>query len=425
LNNKWSLFGRYNYSPSTLAQRGFGSTSASSVNSARITTQTGTVGATWVISPTITNDLRFNYSRTNSSSRFLADNFGGAIPLASLPFPSPFTNANALLGFRIFSLNDFFPQGDAQKIVQRQINLVDNISVQRGPHSLKFGVDFRRLSPVFGPQLYNQGAIFLDVPSAESGNLLAASVISERGSELLFRNLGVFGQDTWRVLPRLTVTYGLRWDIDFAPSALSGPNLSAVTGFNLTDLSKLALAPSGTPPFATPYGGVAPRIGVAYQLSQNQDWGTVVRGGFGIFYDLATQEVGNLISNGFPFQAENFFLGPIFGGTATFPLSSANAAPPPITPASLMSPFSTLPAFDPHLKLPYTLQWNGAVEQGLGRQQSLSISYIGAVGRRLIQSTNLVAPNPSIGSALLVTNSATDPFNRRDERAVSSYLPEN
>src|ERR1700677_3305997 len=47
--------------------------------------------------------------------------------------------------------------------------------------------------------------------------------------------LGVFAQDSWRVVPRLTLTYGLRWDVDFAPSSTSGPSLLAVTGFNLND----------------------------------------------------------------------------------------------------------------------------------------------------------------------------------------------
>src|SRR5205823_1422060 len=100
-----------------------------------------------------------------------------------------------------------------------------------------------------------------------------------------FHNLGVFAQDTWRVAPRLTLTYGIRSDLDFAPSSLEGPSIPAVTGYNLNDLSQLAIAPAGTPAFKTTYGNIAPRLGFAYQLSQNQDWGTTLRGGFGLFYD--------------------------------------------------------------------------------------------------------------------------------------------
>jgi hypothetical protein len=201
--------------------------------------------------------------------------------------------------------------------------------------------------------------------------------------------------------PRLTTTYGIRWDVDFAPS--SNPNLLAVTGFNLNDLSGLALAPAGMPPFKTTYGNVAPRIGVAYQLSRSQNWQTVIRGGFGVYFDLASSEVGNLIGEaGYPFSAFNL----AFGGA--FPLDSAAAAPPPITLASLRS--NVLSAFDPSLQLPYTLQWNVALEQALGGQQMITASYIGSAGRRLIQSAFVVAPNPDFGYANLVANSAVSDY---------------
>ena len=80
------------------------------------------------------------------------------------------------------------------------------------------------------------------------------------------------------------------------PQSISGPGFNAVTGFDLSNLSNLALAPAGTPPYDTAYGNVAPRIGLAYQASQNPNRQTVLRGGFGVFYDLATSEAGNLLS---------------------------------------------------------------------------------------------------------------------------------
>src|SRR4029077_3722363 len=95
LNDRVTLFGRYNYSPSESDQRGPTFVALSNVLVSRITTQTGTVGATFVVSPALTNDFRFNYSRVNGSSRFLLDTFGGAVPLPSLDLPSPFTISNA------------------------------------------------------------------------------------------------------------------------------------------------------------------------------------------------------------------------------------------------------------------------------------------------------------------------------------------
>ena len=395
LTDRLSLFGRYNDSPSNIAQRGqSGASPLSTVYQSNITTQTATVGAVWSISPMTINDLRFNYSRTNSTSLAHLDNFGGAVPLPSLFFPTPFTAQNSQLVLTILSLQGPGLQlGQNAHNLQRQINIVDSVSAQRGRHSLKLGFDFRRLSPAFEPVQYGQGVYFLDVPSAESGTLLFGTVSSFRPSTLLFRNLGVFAQDTWRLVPHLTITYGLRWDVDFVPSSIGGPGLLAVTNFN--ELSSLSLAPAGTPPYSTTYRNVAPRIGVAYSLPSSEDRQTALRGGFGVFYDLATSETGNSISSSYPFGAFTVASG-------QFPLDATTATPPPITPASLAS--TTLYAFDPHLKLPYTLQWNMAVEQTLGGLQTLTASYIGAVGHRLIQSEYVNAPNLSFGSANLVGN---------------------
>src|SRR5581483_1896114 len=152
----------------------------------------------------------------------------------SLGFPSPYDARNAQLIFGIFSLTDgFLGEGLTRRTIQRQINLVDNISVQAGSHSLKFGVDFRRLSPITKPFLYSQFAGFGDVPSAESGSLAFNSLEAQANAVFLFRNLGLFAQDTWRLRSRLTLTYGLRWDLDLAPSTASGPSIPGVTGFNL------------------------------------------------------------------------------------------------------------------------------------------------------------------------------------------------
>ena len=401
LNDGIVLFVRYNFSPSETDQRGPFGDALSVVDVSRITTQTLTAGMTWTPTSATVNDLRFNYSRANASGRFTLDNFGGAVPLTSLPIPSPYTGQNADFVFQIFlsSLQD----GKLQSNVQRQFNLVDNVTVQKRSHSLKFGVDFRRLSPIFGTQLYSQQVLFFDVPSAQAGNLFDSHVLANSAATLLFRNLGAFAQDTWRVNPRLTLTYGLRWDVDVAPTSVNGPPLIAVTGFNLNDLASLALAPVGTSPFQTKYGNVAPRLGAAYQLRQSQNWGSVVRGGAGVFYDLATQEFGNTISTGtYPFGATKT----TFGGT--FPLNAAMAAPPPVSAANLES--DTLYAFDPRLKLPYVWQWNVALEQGLGREQSISASYIGSIGRRLIQTAVISSPNPNFETADLIANAATSDY---------------
>jgi hypothetical protein len=412
INDKLNLFGRYNYSPSELSQRGGGGATLSAVVPTKITTQTGTLGLTWAISPAAANDFRFNYSSTDASTSSHLDNFGGAVPLGTFPFPSPFTADDGNFIFTVNSLgenNGSLLAGANAHNRQRQINIVDSVSVQKGPHSLKFGIDYRRLSPRFDPAAYGQETIFPDIPSAETGTSEYSVVSSSLPVTFLFRDLGAFAQDTWRIAPRLTITYGLRWDVDFVPT--SGPEFPAVTGFDLSNLSNLALLSAGTPPYKTRWGNIAPRIGLAYQMSGSQRWQTVLRGGFGVFYDLASSEVGIAVSNdSYPFGSFNLLYGIPFGGTATFPLSSAEAEPVPIAPPTA-SNFGTLYAFNPNLESPYTLQWNVALEQALGDQQTLSASYVGAVGRRLIQTAEIFYPNPNLDGAALVTNAGTSVYN--------------
>src|SRR5262249_2535830 len=256
VSDKINLFARYNYSPSEIIQRGGGSLAASVVTPIQITTQTGTVGARLFIAPMMLNDVRFNYRRANSKSHSFLDDFGGAVPLAALPFPSSFTDQSGQLNLTIFALNPTpkLAAGLAARNVQRQFNFVDSFSLQKSSHSLKFGADFRRLSPTAAPEDYLQSIIFGTIAAAKAGSDSSTVLIASSPATLLFRNLGLFAQDTWHVAPRLTLTYGLRWDVDFAPSTLSGPGLPAVTGFDINDLSQLAIAPPGAPSYRTPYG---------------------------------------------------------------------------------------------------------------------------------------------------------------------------
>src|ERR1700687_4522263 len=119
---------------------GVGGASLSTVPPTRITTQTAALGTAWLISPVTTNDFRFNYSRTDSSSYNYVDNFGGAVPVAP-PFPSPYISQNSDFSFSILSLSDFaLLQGTNGANLQRQFNLIDSLSAQRRSNALKFGV---------------------------------------------------------------------------------------------------------------------------------------------------------------------------------------------------------------------------------------------------------------------------------------------
>jgi hypothetical protein len=425
ISESLNAFVRYSYSPSELAQRAAAGDTPSASITTRVVSQTATAGITWNISPEAVNDFRFNYSRTASSGRYLLDTFGGAVPPSSLPFPSPFTVKDSFFFFQIQSLeNAGFSLGKLQTNLQRQFNVIDNLSLQKHSHSLKFGIDYRRLSPHEDPLAYTQQVAFGDVPSAEAGALLFSDVGTSLPATFLIRNLGVFAEDTWRIVPRLTVTYGLRWDLDWVPVSTSGPSLPAVANFNPADLSQLVLAPVGTLPYHMTYGNLAPRVGAAYELLQHQDWNTVLRGGFGVFYDLASQQVGNSAFSGvYPFGSTRF------PSDTTFPLSPSSVSPPAISPSDLLN--NVFRGFDPNLELPYTFEWNLALEQGLGKQQTVSATYVGAAGRRLLMPEEQLFPNPNFELVDIVRNTGTSDYHalqiqfqrrlRRGLQILSSY----
>jgi hypothetical protein len=402
LAKRWNVFGRYNYSPSTLVLRGSG-LSLNDVSNTTFTTNTGTVGATWTKSSKVVNDLRFNYSSLNEAASYFMDHFGGGEPApGSSLFPKPLTYENSGWGLlALFGTSMLYAQGLTSTNHQHQFNVVDGLSMQHGPHDLKIGVDYRRLSPRLVNSLFYEDPYFQNIGDMEAGLTSFETISPGASATFLFHNLGVYAQDTWRVSPRLTLTYGLRWDVDFAPSTENGFSLATVTGFSYTDPSNVALAPSGTAIYRTRYGNVAPRVGGAYQISQSADWGLVFRGGFGIFYDLASTEAITHSVYYYPFETTYVFSG------ASFPMAQASL--PPILPPDASQ--GGLIGWDPHLNQPYSLQWSGAFEQALGKDQTLTVSYVGSSGRRLLLTESVTNPNPNYLSAILVGNAGSSNYN--------------
>jgi hypothetical protein len=403
VDSKLTLFGRYNYSPSNLDSRGAVLSTTTSVLSS---VQTGTIGLTEQFTPGISNEVRANYSNDRIGTTTALDNFGGAVPLSDAQmFPPGYSSANGLFEFYLLGPGEY-TQGKRGTDEQRQVNFVDNISLTKASHQSKFGVDYRWLAPFTSPFFYSQFALFSGVNAAPGGVLSGTAAFAQtdnyQGSGLRTRNFSLYAQDTWKIAARFTLTYGLRWDVN---PALTGANAAndpfTVTGLN--NPSTLALAPRGTSLYQTTYGNVAPRLGLAYQFDGRPNWGLTLRAGFGIFYDLGQGSLGGA-SSYFPYLA----LQTAQPSPTPFPLSAQNAAPPPITSGL---PVSEILVAEPNLKLPRTYQWNVALEQALGSGQSLSVTYIGALGRDLLRATNLYNPNPNFGFVSVTDNSAKSDYN--------------
>lgn len=388
-SDKFKIFGRYATTPSTESFISQAIQQNLILNNSLLT-----LGATNVVTSTQANELRFNITQVNSNYSQVSTNFGGATPfdLATLPGPNgsnlPLTGSSLQFylefgGYPSFSIGE-------QRNSQRQYNLVDNYSWTRNRHTLKFGVDWRRLSTYVTPYLTQEYVAF------PSESAVLANDVGPGGAEAysaspssvqpLYKNFSLFAQDEWRVTPRLSLSLGLRWDVNPAPTNLTGP--SPYTLDQISDLTTAALAPAGTALWKTDWHAFAPRIGAAYQLRQRPGLETVLRAGFGVFYDMGNT-LGSQGFGGVGFQSYVSY------DSVSFPLSSAQMTVPA---PNIEPPYNgEVYAFDSNLKLPYTLEWNVALEQALGSKQALTMTYVGSAGRDLLETFQLQSPtgNPN------------------------------
>ncbi|MGD1093879.1 MAG: TonB-dependent receptor [Bryobacteraceae bacterium] len=390
-----TILGRYSDAPSELDQRAPKGYEPSNVQDIKYRTQSLTVGSNQVITPRLTNEFRFNYSRSRANSFYTLDNFGGAVPPPnSALFPSFASPQNSLSVFYAGSGLEFFA-GKAGNNLEQQFNVTDNVSLIIGAHQTKFGVDYRRLRPETGYFSYSVQYLFLSLSNVLANALPEAVTESYFPDQLVFSNWSLFAQDTWKATRTLTMTYGLRWEYNAAPSASNGQLPFTVTGVD--NLATMTLAPRGTPLWHPQKDDFAPRLGVAWQPLPN----LVLRAGAGIFYDLGYSTVANGTS-AFPFAQDNIIL------NTSFPLSAANAAPPPFTTTP---PVSYLVVVDPNHVLPRTYEWNAALEKTFGKADVLTVTYLGAAGRKLMRTDNYNTPNPNFqGEFQLLRNDADSSY---------------
>ena len=420
-----ALFGRYNVAVSDTVQRGSTivpgfsvqavvnpviTQSLNNLSRAELGTETVTWGATYSFSSRTVNDLRANWSRARGATNFSLDDFGGAVPLpSSLIFPSSNSPHNAGFQFLINGgANAGLVVGKNVDNRQRQLNLVDHLSLVRGPHQLKFGADYRRLTPIYDSLGYNQSVVYDGVTgtagsppgTALSGIARSVQVFAGAGPRFpVFTNFSAYAQDTIRVTPRLALVYGLRWELNPPPTEAKGNSPLTVRGLDL--LSTITLAPRGTELWETTYNNFAPRVGLAYQLSADQGREFVLRAGLGVFYDLGNGQSAQGFGSVFPFVAVKRF------ANVPYPLNPDQAAPPAF---SLAPPFGTLVVFDPKLKLPRSFQWNVALEKSLGPSQTLTAAYVAAIGRRLLREDVLLNPNQDFTIIRMTRNAAESSY---------------
>jgi hypothetical protein len=406
--SKLTLFGRYSLANSNLNSR---SRVPSQISVNEVNTRAVTVGATLLATAATAIDLRANYTRNDGRSADSLDSYQGATPVKPSDFlPSQFVGSNSAFG--VFLAGTHWTVGPRAANRQRQINLIGSIALRRGTHSATFGIDYRRLTPFYSPRDYVQNLAFDTVPQLLVGSVFSAQITTGQANSLLFHNASLFAADNWKVASRLTLDYGLRWELNPAPTGRLTP-LYPVTGFE--SLATIHLAPAGTPLYPTTYGNFAPRLGLAYRVAQHNEWDGVLKGGFGFFYDTGLDGVASSIINAFPHV--------LFKETppTTFPLTAEEAAPPSI---NFSPPWSGLfLGFSQDHKLPRTYQWNTTLQFVRKASQDISLSYVGASGRALLNAPIMMDPNLNFNGSQInfEANQATSDYHAFQARYLLQW----
>ena len=234
--------------------------------------------------------------------------------------------------------------------------------------------------------------------------LLSTSTVSElefirlAPASFVTYSTSLYAQDVWKLTRRMVLTYGLRWEVEPAPSPRNGTKTASWT--NTDDPSLIALAPFGTPLWKTTWANLAPRLGISWKPTARED--LVIRGGIGLFYDLGTGRAADAAAF-FPNSANRVVL------NAPLPI---NGSPSDLPSLSVAPPYPLVNAFSPNLELPRSWEWNFAMEKAFSGHQIVTATYVGQHGQDLLRQEAEYRPNPSFSSAFLLTdNSAWSNYN--------------
>jgi hypothetical protein len=371
-----NAFFRFNISPSARDERAF----ANQANAFESNLETYTAGYNYAFNPRLFADVRANWSRSEGLFLFEGRKLDGAVlPPEEFIFPPGLPRENTSVSLQIVANPaTSLTQGRSLGNVQRQFNLVSNLTWNKGAHQVKFGVDWRLLRPAvefrslgvsynFTTRANSIGIIDLLETGRVTVNIQGLAPVAD----FRLHNTSWFVQDTWRLSRAVTLTLGLRHEINPPPGGSTLP----YTLNSIENLLQAQLAPPNTRLYKTQWGNFAPRAGIAWRLNRSGDF--VFRAGSGIFYDLGS--------------------GPALRGYTSFPFNSQRTltnVPFPVPASEITaSPFNTNPPYnatfyvmDPNLNLPYTVHWNATLEKGLGNSQMISLAYVGNTASRLLRT---------------------------------------
>jgi hypothetical protein len=403
-----TFFLRYNLTPSNSERRGSELLSPSVITSQSSHSQTATAGLTHAFGSNVINDLRMGYSASSSAGFSHMDNYGGAVPLTdSQVFPAGVTNTTGAFTLNIIGVANY-AYGSTSANNQQMMNVVDSVTKVSGKHHFKAGIDYRYIWQNIYRKPYTESVSFNGLQptttitvnnnySFLSGIALNSQVSSNVTAVYpTYTNVSAYGEDMWRATDRTTLTYGLRWDLNPAPTTRKGQLPFALAASNIAGVTQ------NDPIYPTRWYDFAPRIGVAYLSDDTPGREMVLRAGAGLFYDLGYGVVGEAF-DGAPYSSVRTV------SQVPFPLSPGILLPPSL-PAS--RPYGQVTTGSYGLKTPKILEWNGAWEKHFGAVQSVTVGITSTRGMSLMRTETAASANPfAYQFSTLLTNGASSSYN--------------
>lgn len=400
------------------------------------------VNFTHLFSPNLITEFRFGYVRVHISGEIPSKkNLGNDLGITNTNLGDFFTST----GIPRLTMSGYSFLGAAATlpfdITENSFNVVNNWTITRGNHTFRFGGDVRRLKldrfqvnggDALGEYTFTTGitgqaaSTGRPAPTVTNANAVAAfllgqpqsvrrSTVAQLGGYIIPQYF-FFAQDRWQVNPKLTLSYGLRYEIYPYPSGTNpgdqsrydpATNKALISGYGpINDRVNVK----------TQFNNLAPRLGIAYRINDK----TVIRTGYGIGYvpitlnTLANQNFGSQIDISIAGTNANF--GPTVNG---IPLTLSTGIPKPAI-IDLISGVVTPPSnavvgvVNPNPRRGYVQSYNFTVERRLFGIVT-SVGYVGSRGTRLPGTLNINAAGPG-------TSTSDRPFSKLYGRTADVLL---
>ncbi len=374
---------------------------------------------TYTFSPTFIGSLRYGLARRATTNDLGAVGFDAA----RLNLPGIILSNQRTAGYPIFRLGEGIPSiGSSSSREANDLHaLLGNFTKLTGRHSLKFGVDYRlvrwnRLSQgnqaagdfTFNP-VFTQADPFTNSSADRTGTAMASVLLASPNSgsfgynsPLSLQNhyLAWFVQEDWKVNPRLTVNFGVRYELE-TPYTERYNRVSY--GFDrgaALPVQVRGLDLRGGIQFAGIDGrsrregridgnNFGPRVGFAFSLNPK----TVLRGGYGLFYSGQSYNTGFLGALG-AFNATTPYVGSIDGGATLFttlanPFPSGLREPQGTAIGPLAQIGDSLSFFNDQRVSPYNQQWQFSIQRELPSQILVEAAYVGMLSLKQFESFDL------------------------------------